>query len=106
MPTFKLPIIASSQHKITPQAPIQSQLCKNCKHFQPDFVTSVQYGKCKLFGTQNLVDGTIKYNYASVARTYMCKGHHYEDKPSIYADAIKYFADVLKKDQDKPNSQQ
>ena len=74
--------IKSSLHKITPQAPPQSKLCKNCKHFKTDFMTGVQYGKCTLYGKQDLVDGHIVYDYASVARIFSCHGDHYEQRPS------------------------
>ena len=49
--------------------------CRNCKHFIED-VTNYpydplpdnNYGRCKLFGTKNIVTGRIKNEYASAAR--------------------------------------
>jgi hypothetical protein len=58
----------------------------------------VQYGKCKLYGNQDLVDGTVDHDYASIARRYMCKGLHYEDKPSPFAHTVEYISRALKKD--------
>jgi hypothetical protein len=83
MRSIKLSIKASL-HKITPQTPPQSKFCKNCKHFKTDFLTGAQFGKCKLYGKQDLVDGNIVHDYASVARIFSCHGVHFEQRPSQF----------------------
>lgn len=77
----RVPIKIMTQHIVTPHNPPCTKLCINCKHFKQD-LTGLQFGKCTLYGTQNLVDGTIQYTYASIARKYECKGTYYEFKPS------------------------
>jgi hypothetical protein len=50
--------------------------CINCVHFIPDktnypydpLPNDEKYGKCKLFGKQNVVTGTINNEYASLCR--------------------------------------
>lgn len=79
-----------AQHQITPKSqPLQ--ICKDCKHFQWSRNAGVKYGTCKLFGTQDLVDGTIQYDYASIAREYKCKGEYFQQKPNHIADFLKQY---------------
>jgi hypothetical protein len=54
---------------------INSPTCVNCLHYIKDTtfkgsksVSSDIYGKCKLFGTKDLVTGSITYDYASTSR--------------------------------------
>lgn len=56
-------------------------LCKNCSHYMPSFLSGQKYGRCRKFGTLDLVDGTINYDYASIARKYSCKGEYYQLAP-------------------------
>ena len=50
--------------------------CINCVHFIPHETNypydpppnDKEYGKCKLFGKQNMVTGTINYEYAVLCR--------------------------------------
>lgn len=47
-------------------------LCKNCVYcIKPsifDFDTSLYFSKCKLFGSKNLINGEIIYNFTSTCR--------------------------------------
>ena len=51
-------------------------VCINCVHFIEDKTNypydpppnDEKYGKCKLFGKQDMVTGNIKYEYASLSR--------------------------------------
>ena len=47
-------------------------LCKDCKFFISD--KNISIGKCKKFGSLDLVTGEIEYKYAAVCRT-----KHYGD---------------------------
>jgi hypothetical protein len=55
---------------------ITPKLCVNCEHFKKtiQLTSDSPFGMCKLFGTFDLVDGKITYDYASVARSdsYKC----------------------------------
>lgn len=44
--------------------------CKNCKYFLPyeNDKQDYDYGKCKIYGTKNIISGIIKYEYASHVR--------------------------------------
>lgn len=76
--------ICSAKHKITPTSP-PIKPCMDCKHFQPSKLTSnIKYGKCLLFGLQDLVDGTIEYEFAGIAREYKCKGHYFDTQTFNY----------------------
>ena len=48
--------------------------CKKCIYFEPSNSFSLQsrieYGTCRYYGEKNLLDGKIKYDYASIARKY------------------------------------
>ena len=50
--------------------------CKRCIYFEPSpspfapLKNRIEYGKCQYYGEKNLLDGTIQYEYASVARKY------------------------------------
>ena len=92
--------IKASFHKITPQTPPQSKLCKNCKHFKTDFLTGVKFGKCELYGKQDLVDGHTVHDYASVARIFSCFGDHYEQRPSPFD----HFNELFKVSNDKKHN--
>ena len=66
--------------------------CINCVHFIEDQSnypydpppSDEKYGKCKLFGKQNMVTGTINNEYASLCRIdeEKCgeKGQYFKDK--------------------------
>jgi len=66
--------------------------CINCVHFIEDKSnypydpppSDEKYGKCKLFGKQNMVTGTINNEYASICRynEAICgeKGKHFTKK--------------------------
>jgi len=66
--------------------------CINCVHFIPDKSNypydpppnDKEYGKCKLFGKQDMVTGDINYAYASLTRLdeQKCgeKGQYFKDK--------------------------
>lgn len=71
-------------HSISPNTPPQIKLCKNCKHFKTDFWAGTKFGKCKLYGNQDLIDGSIIYDYVNIARPYKCQGNYYEDRPSLF----------------------
>jgi hypothetical protein len=83
----------TSEYKITPKNLPSNKFCKNCKHFKAG-LTGVQFGKCKLYGVQNLIDGQIDYKYASITREYDCKGDFYETKPTPF-DKLKIPFEVL-----------
>ncbi len=73
----------TAHHKVSPQQTPSSKLCKDCKHFKSD-PTGARFGKCSLYGKQNLVDGKIEYSYASIAREYECRGDYYDKKQSTF----------------------
>jgi hypothetical protein len=53
-------------------------LCKNCRYFiSPRYHESIKYGECTRFGELNLVDGSVEYDMACVARDVKCKGEHF-----------------------------
>jgi len=54
----------------------------DCKHFQP--TSNIKYGKCLMFGLQDLVDGSIEYEFAGIARQYKCKGRYFDPKTFNY----------------------
>ncbi len=59
---------SSNKHIINNDMPI----CRNCKFIIP-YISNIQDDKyslstCSHFGTRNIVDGTIKYEYAEVCR--------------------------------------
>ena len=47
-------------------------ICAQCKNFIPyvslDKEAAMNFGKCNLFGIKNIVDGSIKNDYAESAR--------------------------------------
>lgn len=89
-------ITCSAQHRFTPTRP-QLKLCKDCKHFQPS--QKVKYGKCSLYGFQDLVDGSIKYEFAGIARQYECKGQYFKDaKEKAIMPQDVYWMSVLELD--------
>ena len=49
-------------------------LCKDCKFFISDKNTSI--GKCKNFGSLDLVTGEIQYAYAAVSRVNSHTNHY------------------------------
>jgi len=63
-------------------------ICKSCAYFlNPVDETkrgSYEFGKCNLFGVQNVVSGEIKYEFAEICRTnqYKCNmtGKYYKEK--------------------------
>jgi hypothetical protein len=59
------------------------KLCKDCKHFLIDAKSSIKYGYCNRFGSINLVDGSIRYEHATIAREYQCKGELFETKSGL-----------------------
>lgn len=73
--------ICLAQHRITPLSP-PLKPCKDCKHFQAlppsSIAQNIKYGKCRLFGIQDLVDGSIEYEFAGISRQYHCKGDYFE----------------------------
>jgi hypothetical protein len=78
----------ASKHPISPNSqPLQA--CKDCKHFH--YNNGIQQGRCKLFGVQDLVDGTIRYDYASIAREYKCKGVYFEEKQNTIIEFMKQY---------------
>lgn len=85
---MKLVISCVAQHHISPNSP-PMKICRDCKHFQHS--RGVKFGICKLFGVQDLVDGSINYDYASIAREYKCKGEYFEAKPNQIADFLKQY---------------
>lgn len=86
---MRLFVSCVAQHSLTPTSkPLQ--VCKDCKHFNHSKM-GVKYGTCSLFGVQDLVDGSIKYDYAGIAREYKCKGEYFETKPNHIADFLKYY---------------
>lgn len=55
------------------------KLCKNCKHFVPPSKNvDIKYGNCALFGSIHVVDGSIEYLAATVARDFYCKDAYYD----------------------------
>ncbi len=73
----------ASKHTVSPTNPPTKKICKDCIHFKATNFHGVQLGKCTLFGIQNLVDGTIEYKYANVAREFYCHGDNFELKQSF-----------------------
>lgn len=66
------------------------KICKNCKHFQRDWIFGCKFSKCKSFDveTTDLITGEKTINremYCSVARNYnhLCgtEGKRFEEKP-------------------------
>lgn len=79
---MRLIISCVAQHNISPSSkPLQ--VCKDCRHFQKP--------KCKLFGVQDLVDGSINYDNASIAREYKCKGEYFEARQNYITDLLKMY---------------
>lgn len=74
-------LICLAKHRITPLSP-PLKPCKDCKHFQAlppsSIAQNIKYGKCRLFGLQDLVDGSIEYEFAGISRQYHCKGEYFE----------------------------
>ena len=76
----KLPIIRNSNRPV----------CSNCVHFTlhdahfPNTILNHEYGKCKVFGTMDIVTGNIIYDYASLCRKSESKcgmkGTYHEEK--------------------------
>jgi hypothetical protein len=73
----------------TPNAPPQTNFCKDCKHIRKGFPSSLS--KCSKFGKVDMVDGYIIYSYASIAREYECKGEHFEKKDNPIREFILKF---------------
>lgn len=64
----------------SPCSPISEQkFCKNCKHFSVPPNKDQKFGRCKLFGEVNLVDGEVTYMYAGSARLEKCKGKFFTE---------------------------
>jgi hypothetical protein len=94
------PKIVASKLSISPSTPVTHKICKNCKHFRSGFLSSVEFGKCSKFGEQNLVDGTITYDYASVTRDYHCKGDYFEEQePSFYRRLFSHIETIKNKEE-------
>ena len=67
-------------------------ICNNCLYFfiehknnyPYDFYIYKLYGKCKKFGEIDNITGVIKYDFASICRTNICKcginGSEYKNK--------------------------
>jgi hypothetical protein len=80
--SVKLPVIRNSNHPV----------CANCVHFIRSNVSPPAdqhqsdniYGKCKAFGTMDVISGSIAYDYASLCRDNdkQCglNAIHYQDK--------------------------
>ena len=70
-------------HSFSPVSEIHTKnvkLCKDCKHFfTPPHQKNLKFGKCRLFGDINLIDGDIEYKYAGGVRSTECKGKYYEE---------------------------
>lgn len=52
-------------------------ICATCQYFQPAIhhlskESAVEYGKCKYYGEMNILDGKVKYEYASIVRENDC----------------------------------
>lgn len=73
------PKVVASKVTISPNTPVTHKICKNCKYFRSGLM-DIQFGRCLKFGEQNLVDGSITYNYASITRKYECKGDYFEQQ--------------------------
>lgn len=73
----------------TPNAPPQTNYCKDCKHFRKQY--PISFSKCSKFGKVDLVDGSIMYSYASIAREYECKGEYFEKKEDILKEFVSKF---------------
>lgn len=89
------PKIVASKLSISPNTPKTYKICKDCKHFKKGLFSSVEFGACSKFGQQNLVDGTITYQYASIAREYDCKGDYFEEQePPFYKKMFDAFTNM------------
>lgn len=82
------PKIVASKLNINPQTPTTNKICINCKHFKSGLM-SVEFGRCVKFGEQNLVTGTITYNYASIVRKHECNGDYFEENESFMKSLCK-----------------
>ncbi len=60
-----------------------NKVCTQCKYFRNNHFLGPRYGKCLRFGEQNMIDGTIRYENAYIAKTYDCKGDYFEGKEDI-----------------------
>ena len=64
--------------------------CVDCAHFikhetsEPYNSINYQFGKCKVFGTKDVVSGQIVYDFASICRDNKCglDGKYFEAKIS------------------------
>ena len=50
------------------------RLCKDCRFFVRNGAYDIKTGLCSRYATVHLVDGSVQYEYAEVARLYECKG--------------------------------
>jgi hypothetical protein len=67
------------------------KFCRDCKFFKPqsDPKIDLQFGKCTFYKSIDMVTGRIYYNYASVARMYMCHGESFVSKQDPLSSFIK-----------------
>ena len=56
------------------------KLCINCKYFKKNNFYNNTFAKCTKTYMIDVVDGTHKYSYASIAREYECKEKYFEQK--------------------------
>lgn len=65
--------------------------CKNCIYYKPEYTT--QLSKCHNFGVKNVVDDTIKYEYAETCRSDELKcgleGKYFKKDDFAYLKEIK-----------------
>ena len=66
--------------------------CKNCIHFKHDY--SSDLSKCKIFGTKNIIDDKINYDYVNNCRNNESKcgieGKYFEKDIFSEVKIIKY----------------
>jgi hypothetical protein len=70
-------------------------LCKNCKYIK--YFANMHYSKCTKFGRIDLVSGDIRYDYASTAREFTCKGKYYEEKETFSTKIISIYKNAITK---------
>ena len=76
-------------------------ICNNCKHIiTHDSYGRLLLGKCNIFGTMNLVTGTVDYKYADTCRSFdmYCgeKGKYFVPKDASQDDQNGTFAHTTK----------
>ena len=70
------------------------KLCKDCKYLKKGIFSDYTFAECTKIYTIDLIAGSRKYDYASIAREYDCKEKYFEEK--IISGLEKYINSMFK----------